>query len=119
MHCKIRREFLVTTLDCPQCGQPLIEGSGAVAISPAEYERLAILMEECAEVIQAAAKIQRFGYVGFYHDGRGNREQLETELGQVNNIIRMMVEREDVDSSRILKAHHEKAMTIGKYLVHQ
>jgi hypothetical protein len=76
-------------------------------------------MEECAEVIQAAAKIQRFGYDGFYHDGMGNRDQLEREIGQVNNIIRMMIECGDIDSSRILKSHHEKAMTIGKYLVHR
>lgn len=88
-------------------------------LTPAENERLVILMEECAEVIQAATKIQRFGYDGSYDDGTGNREQLEREIGQVNNAIRMMIERSDIDASRITKAHLEKAVTIGKYLVHQ
>jgi NTP pyrophosphatase (non-canonical NTP hydrolase) len=88
-------------------------------LTPAEHERLTILMEECAEVIQAAAKIQRFGYHGVYDNGVGNRDQLETEIGQLENIVSMMVTKGDVDHIPIARAKAQKAATIDKYLVHQ
>lgn len=48
------------------------------------------LIEECAEVIQAASKIMRFGLKGSYCDGRKNLDVLTTEVGDliacINNL---------------------------------
>lgn len=52
-------------------------------LTPAEAERLACLIEECSEVIQAATKILRHGYVSFdptNPDHCGNRLDLRTEI---------------------------------------
>jgi hypothetical protein len=66
-------------------------------LTPAEDERLTILIEECGEVIQAACKIQRHGYVGRYETGEGNRFALECELGDVRHILDRMLAAGDVD----------------------
>lgn len=46
-------------------------------------ELLAILAEECGEVIQAVGKCLRHGVQGRYKDGTINIEQVEIELGDV------------------------------------
>lgn len=49
-------------------------------LTPAEAERLALLAEECGEVIQAIGKILRHGYESRHPDGGPtNREALERE----------------------------------------
>ena len=51
-------------------------------LTPAQAERLAMLIEECGEVIQIAGKILRHGY-NSYHPERPhitNRELLQQEL---------------------------------------
>lgn len=50
-------------------------------------ELLDVLIEECAEVIQAATKIKRFGW-DRYHPGYGfNRTELAREIGDVMGVI--------------------------------
>lgn len=72
-------------------------------LTPAEDEALALLAEECAEVIQAITKIQRHGFGSVDPSSHApgkptNREKLEEELGdvwaafailQVNRMVRM------------------------------
>lgn len=48
------------------------------------------LSEECAEVIQAAAKVNRFAIDGRYPDGRGNVEAVVAELNDVLAIVEML-----------------------------
>lgn len=55
-------------------------------LTPAETERLAYLMEECAEVIQIIGKIQRHGYNSynpFDEKKLDNRALLNMELSDV------------------------------------
>jgi NTP pyrophosphatase (non-canonical NTP hydrolase) len=62
-------------------------------LSPAEAERLAFLIEECGEVIQAASKVLRHGYESFdptipIHERLTNRGALARELGDVGGCDR-------------------------------
>lgn len=91
-------------------------------LSPAEAERLAILAEECAEVIQVVGKVLRHGWhptdhtTGIVYD---NRAELEAELGHVRNIAALMDAREDIDEEKVLDAALAKADKWGCYLHHQ
>ena len=51
-------------------------------LSPAQAERLAMLIDECGEVIQIAGKILRHGYDSYHPDRPhiSNRELLQREL---------------------------------------
>lgn len=56
-----------------------------------QEECLNILQEECAEVIQAASKIKRFGVVGRpLNTTLTNRESLELELGDVLALVDLL-----------------------------
>jgi NTP pyrophosphatase (non-canonical NTP hydrolase) len=67
-----------------------------------QSEILSILQEECAEVIQAASKISRFGIDNFKPDKpKTNREHLEEELGDLMCMIQLLTEYEIVDSAKI------------------
>lgn len=57
-------------------------------INDHQEECLNILQEECAEVIQAASKIKRFGVVGKpLNTTLTNKENLEMELGDVLALV--------------------------------
>ena len=58
-------------------------------------EILTILQEECAEVIQIASKIHRFGH----HSE--NMKRLEQELGDLQCMIDLCIEHSFVDEARI------------------
>jgi len=107
---------------------PVLMGDGKAyfahfnKLTPAENERLAILAEECAEVIQCVTKIMRHGYSSFHPanvDAGNNREQLEKELGHLDNILDMMVEEKDINHNSVIKHREKKSETIGRYLHHQ
>lgn len=57
-----------------------------------DYERelLVILMEECAEVTQAASKLIRFGKENHPDTGLCNTMVLETEIGDLGAIASMV-----------------------------
>ena len=89
-------------------------------LTPAEDERLTLLIEECAEVIQAATKIQRHGYAGAYPDsGETNRAALERELGDLTWAIQFMRAHGDVSGPCIAQAMNQKARRVAPYLHHQ
>ncbi len=75
-----------------------------------QEECLDILQEECAEVIQAASKIKRFGVVGKNPTSPStNLENLEMELGDVVALVDMVVNaglgvtKEGIEKARIHK----------------
>lgn len=88
-------------------------------LPPAAAERLSILAEECAEVIQVIGKIQRHGYESQHpNGGLNNRQLLEKELGDVRFAMELMLEGGDVDSDHIAHAMSEKGLRIGQFLHH-
>lgn len=78
-------------------------------LTSAEAERLAILAEECGEVVQAIGKILRHGYASCHPDqnnsDRDNRADLEKECGDVRCAISALCDAGDIrtDSSIVLR----------------
>lgn len=92
-------------------------------LTDAETERLALLMEECAEVIQACAKVLRHGYES--HNplsasvSPSNREALEAEIGHVSHAAERMALAGDVNFLAIEGAKKIKVERIRRWLHHQ
>lgn len=104
-------------IPCPVCSHEDKEHFNN--LTPAEAERLAVLSEECGEVIQAIGKILRHGYNSKYESGLTNREQLELEIGDVLTVLEMMAEKEDIKQSNVEDRMEVKKEKIKKYLHHQ
>lgn len=90
-------------------------------LSPAQAERLAMLAEECGEVIQVIGKILRHGLYNHHplNPGMPNSELLRRELDDVDAVVAMMIEAgdlieqefEELSLSRAKKlryAHHQE-----------
>lgn len=89
-------------------------------LTPAQTERLALLLEEMGEAQQVIGKILRHGYESTHPDGGPtNRNLLETEIGHVEHAIFRMHEAEDMDPLAVLDSVADKAKKIGRYLHHQ
>lgn len=90
-------------------------------LTPAEAERLAILSEECSEVIQIIAKIMRHGYESHHPDDAEvtNRSLLAREIGDVQAAKEMMQNAGDVRTAEIIDAKIAKQSRVGRYLHHQ
>ena len=91
-------------------------------LTPAEAERLALLMEEMGEAIQAAGKILRHGYESShpdYNKAMNNRHDLARELGHVLFALDLITRERDLDAYAITTSRTEKASTIAQYLHHQ
>ena len=57
---------------------------------------MAVLQEECAEVIQAVSKINRLGMQGEWQ-GVTNKQALVTEIGDVLAIIKVLMKETDIN----------------------
>ena len=91
-------------------------------LSPAEAERLALLLEELGEAQQSIGKILRHGYESknpYQMSGPTNREALEKEVADVYVAARMMFEAGDM--RRMACAGHEERKTesVQRFLHHQ
>jgi len=64
-------------------------------------ETLIILQEECAEVIQSASKIYRFGLDNKHKSGSTQRANLEMEIGDMMALVDILVEQGIVDLNNI------------------
>jgi len=86
----------------------------------AERERLDLIQEECAEVIQICSKIKRFGYDDT-KPGQNftNRQRLEEELGHILNMLDMMYRRKDVSKEWVEQSQKTKAANIYMWLTSQ
>ena len=91
------------------------------SLTPAEAERLALLLEEMGEAQQIIGKILRHGYESYHPDNQyvTNRQLLEKELGDVMAAADMMASAEDIDLVRVARARTEKATKVKRYLHHQ
>lgn len=89
-------------------------------LKPAEAERLALLLEECGEAIQAIGKVLRHGYESHHPSGGPtNRELLQAELGDITAAIRLMTRADDVASTEIEGWAEAKRERVREYLHHQ
>jgi NTP pyrophosphatase (non-canonical NTP hydrolase) len=59
---------------------------------------MGILTEECAEVIQAVSKVNRFGLESEW-EGVSNKQSLITEIGDVIALIKVLIEETDINIS--------------------
>ena len=74
-----------------------------------EIEVMNILQEECAEVIQAVSKVNRFGLDNFKPGKpKTNREHLEEELGDMLAMIDILHEMDVVSRANLEAAKEEK-----------
>ena len=94
------------------------------SLTPAEAERLHLLIEECGEVIQAAAKTLRHGYESYdptvaISCRETNRQMLEYELGHVYAAITRMTLNQDVDTVKINESREIKLQRGGRWMHHQ
>ena len=70
-------------------------------------EIYAITQEECAEVIQAISKVNRFG-LDSMHKGISNRDHLEEEVGDLMCMLNLLVEFGVLDLVAVAEAGHRK-----------
>lgn len=93
-------------------------------LTPAEAERLSLLLEECGEVVQIIGKIQRHGYESHNPKAKGedagekNRERLERECGDVRHAMIRLCAAGDLDKDKIHAHADAKRLSIGKWLHH-
>lgn len=87
-------------------------------INDHQEECLNILQEECAEVIQAASKIKRFGLVGKpLNTTLTNKESLEMELGDVLALVDLVKKSGlGVTDNGIEAARQNKMIRLSKYM---
>ena len=91
-------------------------------LTPAQAERLGMLVEECGEVIQIAGKILRHGYDSYHPNDptTTNRHLLVLELRDVNAVLKAMARDElinanintgveDIWAKKLRYAHHQEA----------
>jgi|SRR6478609_5036782 NTP pyrophosphatase (non-canonical NTP hydrolase) len=86
-----------------------------------ELERLALIVEEAAEVQQVAMKIVRHGYGShnpFDEDKTPNRRLLEKELGDLLFAVQLMIDCHDLNENAIKQFSEEKRNKIQQYLHH-
>ena len=84
-------------------------------LTPAQAERLALVAEECSEVIQVITKILRHGYQAHGHN---NRIALEHELGDLTWAVGLMAAADDLWPSSIARFAAEKPEKAEVWLHH-
>jgi len=79
-------------------------------------EALHILQEECAEVIQAISKVNRFGIDNFKPGtSKTNRDHLEEEIGDILAMIEILQQSKMIDSNKIVNAKMAKFEKLKKW----
>lgn len=92
------------------------------SLSPAEAERLALLLEELGETQQAIGKILRHGYEStnpLIPNSPTNRQALQKELGDVRCAIGFLTQTGDLQERAIQESAKLKKVTAQKWLHHQ
>ncbi len=91
-------------------------------LTPAEAERLALLLEEMGEAQQAIGKILRHGYESyspFDETKVTNRRALEREMGDVMHALDRLQESGDLDAEEVNIRAEAKRASVRRYLHHQ
>jgi len=89
-------------------------------LSPAQAERLALLIEECGEVVHIACKVLRHGYESCHPQSRvTNREELAKEMGDLRAAMILMCRAGDVEKEDVHHHADDKLEAVQEYLHHQ
>lgn len=91
-------------------------------LTPAEAERLALLLEELGEAQQCIGKILRHGFESTNPhdpDSLTNRAELETELAHVSAATRLMLKAGDLDGDHMEVCVELKLEKVKQWLHHQ
>lgn len=90
-------------------------------LTPAEAERLALIMEEAGEVVQVIGKILRHGYESFSpfdQEQTTNRALLEREIGDLEWAVNLAATFGDISHQAVARARCSKGEKVCKYLHH-
>lgn len=89
-------------------------------LTPAQAERLALLAEECGEVVQAVGKILRHGYRSHHPQFRDcdNRETLEEEIGDLTAAVRLLSDAGDIVGENVVQHAESKLERVEEFLHH-
>lgn len=100
----------------------LTENQHFNGLTPKEAELLALLAEECGELVQAIGKIQRHGFESVHPEGRDegrtNRRNLVREMGDVGAAIELLIGQDIVNGGQVHRAMIDKLDRVGKWLHH-
>lgn len=89
-------------------------------LTPAQAERLALLLEEVGEAIQVVGKVLRHGYQSTHpNDIIINRSLLECKLGDVRAAMILLCDSGDLDKATIHAAADDKLKRVKKWMHHQ
>jgi NTP pyrophosphatase (non-canonical NTP hydrolase) len=91
-------------------------------LTPAEAERLFLLLEEMGEAQQAIGKVLRHGYESSNPDQLvplDNRYWLARELGDVRAAMIILCDSGDVSKDLIHASAHDKIIRVKQWLHHQ
>jgi hypothetical protein len=90
-------------------------------LTPAELERVSVLVGELGESTQAVGNILRHGYESHHplDPRQTNRTDLEMELGDIYAALSMMYTAKDISKSRVMKYCRKKLANPNRYLHHQ
>ena len=91
-------------------------------LTPAQAERLALLLEELGEAAQVVGKILRHGYESvnpFFPEDDTNRARLEKELGDVLVAIDFLIDYGDIEQWALDDRKRVKHHKIWEWLHHQ
>lgn len=91
-----------------------------IKATEAQDELLTILIEECAEVIQAATKIKRFGFdsTNMEENPSTNFIALSKELGDLTAMIELAIEHDVACELTIYRTVLEKFRKLEIYSTH-
>lgn len=88
-------------------------------LTPEQDEALALIAEECAEVIQAVSKIQRHGLSSEHPvSGEVNSDTLQKEVGDLMAALRIGEVQFLITWGSVIAARDRKLLAVTRYLHH-
>lgn len=91
-------------------------------LTDAQAERLALLIEEMGEALQAVGKVLRHGYDStnpLIETGTDNGRDLENECGHVLAALKMLCDEGDLTSVNVTRSRRKKLHSVKQWLHHQ
>ena len=89
------------------------------ALPPDQAEALALLAEECGELVQAIGKIQRHGLWSEHPEsGIPNQQTLEREIGDVLAALRICEVQRLIEWGGVIVRRNQKLLKVTSYLHH-